>query len=124
MLLFIQSGIRYTLSALEFQNIVCYCLSFFERGLCQRKHISKHRMLLFIDVTEPANLKKKAFQNIVCYCLSLEVHLVNCSGCHFKTSYVTVYLIKIELHHFEFRYFKTSYVTVYLAQTNYIYMRQ
>ena len=72
--------------ACGFQNIVCYCLSTSKHTQEHSKEISKHRMLLFID-------------GVWIY-----------RGClpHFKTSYVTVYLLFFSLCIFLNLHFKTS----------------
>ena len=53
-----------------FQNISCYCLSC---SVCKRRscnYISKHLMLLFIDMITNYCIDAGIFQNISCYCLS------------------------------------------------------
>ena len=76
-----------------FQNILCYCLSFWRYEPCRRKRISKHLMLLFIMYRRPfpatavciskhlmllfiylaisGIVEFLKFQNILCYCLSI-----------------------------------------------------
>ena len=53
-----------------FQNISCYCLSLFTLVFVNTTFISKHLMLLFIDISAPDIKFVSAFQNISCYCLS------------------------------------------------------
>ena len=78
-----------------------------------KSSISKHRMLLFIDIIGRKILPVNSFQNIVCYCLSLEVALSRHCIRNFKTSYVTVYLFFRISFNDSLSDFKTSYVTVY-----------
>ena len=55
----------------EFQNIVCYCLSSHLGCTLSALVISKHRMLLFIHKGNCFIGNERKFQNIVCYCLSV-----------------------------------------------------
>ena len=124
--------------ATKFQNIVCYCLSCntirINKIMCISKHrmllfirflsltnltskpISKHRMLLFIGMGKYWASEVSIFQNIVCYCLSQAPFAFQMPCIHFKTSYVTVYLIPLWVQVRFIKYFKTSYVTVYLIR--------
>ena len=70
MLLFIPLRLGCESVGVGFQNIVCYCLSFWLQPCHLRIIISKHRMLLFIFVDDVIPFLREAFQNIVCYCLS------------------------------------------------------
>ena len=83
--------IKAAIKQLEFQNIVCYCLSNSKSLAANFKRISKHRMLLFILEDKYKRVRRE----------------------HFKTSYVTVYPSKKELSKTFSDNFKTSYVTVY-----------
>ena len=94
-------------AAVLFQNIVCYCLSHIKHIPVLDSTISKHRMLLFIEIYDNDLELVIEFQNIVCYCLSIPRLILiskhrmllfiplltrgfSC-GPYFKTSYVTVY---------------------------------
>ena len=93
MLLFIWEGTGNPASGSSFQNISCYCLSFFhcffhsfieiskhlmllfisaiDYSISWNYKISKHLMLLFIYTTHCTIYNVFLFQNISCYCLSL-----------------------------------------------------
>mgnify|MGYP004635473287 CR=1 FL=1 len=75
--------------------------------------ISKHRMLLFIQVVIIDVTLVCTFQNIVCYCLSRYITNTRNINGNFKTSYVTVYQIAGVVAAIGPLHFKTSYVTVY-----------
>ena len=87
------SGVMNLAAESGFQNILCYCLSFWRYEPCRRKRISKHLMLLFIMYRRPfpatavciskhlmllfiylaisGIVEFLKFQNILCYCLSI-----------------------------------------------------
>ena len=135
MLLFIHQAGNSIPVPILFQNIVCYYLSWQTRCNAQVYQISKHRMLLFIELLDLKKEDVNLFQNIVCYCLSsLSVfaclttwliskhHMLLFIGSerywqakqsNFKTSYVTVYLPLFQILYCYSYHFKTSYVTVY-----------
>ena len=93
MLLFIEDTRKKHKELLEFQNIVCYCLSLLHSlQMVWKARISKHRMLLFINMEYLRLMLGHRFQNIVCYCLSFTMIVSASKYLDFKTSYVTVYL--------------------------------
>ena len=61
----------------KFQNILCYCLSEKIKTARYCFIISKHLMLLFINVVAILGWHISEFQNILCYCLSSCLHLRN-----------------------------------------------
>ncbi len=97
-----------------FQNIVCYCLSMQKQRNWQRLHISKHRMLLFIQSTCRLVNVRSGFQNIVCYCLSQGLPEKRCLYCKFQNIVCYCLSIARTADRNWIGDFKTSYVTVYL----------
>ena len=58
-----------------FQNISCYCLTKYKKKLKGVKLISKHLMLLFNTEIFDSRRMVLIFQNISCYCLTNEKSL-------------------------------------------------
>ena len=92
MLLFIDNVNGFGGNLKEFQNIVCYCLSFRWHGIAICKSISKHRMLLFIQF-QPwirSSCDKISKHRMLLFIGKLTI-LDESGNIDFKTSYVTVY---------------------------------
>ena len=136
MLLFIEDTRKKHKELLEFQNIVCYCLSLLHSlQMVWKARISKHRMLLFINMEYLRLMLGHRFQNIVCYCLSQGLPEKRCLYCKFQN--IVCYCLSDKHHPGETlipefqnivcyclsayskeetgkpEHFKTSYVTVY-----------
>ena len=111
------SGTKTTM-VFSFQNIVCYCLSFLRRTSSVFKLISKHRMLLFILLFEPS---LEQLSHISKHRMLLFIEVGKQGGAHihvyFKTSYVTVYRTQRARMSASTSNFKTSYVTVYRTRS-------
>ena len=127
MLLFIWEGTGNPAFGSSFQNISCYCLSFFhcffhsfieiskhlmllficaiDYSISWNYKISKHLMLLFITVRCGNGTGRPEFQNISCYCLSAVNRDLFHPQSHFKTSHVIVYpvLARKSIHNCAFQ---------------------
>ena len=119
MLLFIRNLCRHGKTDLQFQNIVCYCLSLspvlfsvitnhfktsyvtvYRRFRKSRKKTHCYFKTSYVTVYPTGysvDIAINQFQNIVCYCLSKKMHMKMAFTPNFKTSYVTVYQSTVQI---------------------------
>ena len=92
MLLFIPLRLGCESVGVGFQNIVCYCLSFWLQPCHLRIIISKHRMLLFIIIIHLCYFKVRFIsKHRMLLFIPRDPALLKLRTKNFKTSYVTVY---------------------------------